>query len=408
MEMESKKSIPAYHWLVFGLCVLVYLLSGTVSTLISVYLPVVVGDLLGDASEKRLSEVGPYINAAFLYGMMAGGLTLGLVSDRIGRIRSLAISAFLCGAFTWLIIFVQNWHWMVLFRFLSGVGVAGILLISTVLIAEVWQAETRAIVQGILSVAFPVGIVLSGGLNVYIASWRTAFWLGLIPVGAAVLIIVLLKESELWKEAREEGQATLRELFTPENRSHLIIGSLVYGSVLIGLWAIFSWTPTWVNTLLGTGVDGQQERGFTMMILGMGGILGSVLSGFLVNGIGLRRALLTAFAGCFVMCFILFLGNRTFSSFIYLECACLALFFGISQGALSVYIPELFQTVVRATATGFCFNIGRIFTATGVFFVGSMVSVMGGFGNALLLFSITFVIAFGVTFWDRSKHNSLI
>jgi hypothetical protein len=43
--------------------------------------------------------------------------------------------------------------------------------------------------------------------------------------------------------------------------------------------------------------------------------------------------------------------------------------FGII-GGFSFYLPELFPTRLRATASGFCFNIGRIVAAAGPFLVG--------------------------------------
>ena len=134
-----------------------------------------------------------------------------------------------------------------------------------------------------------------------------------------------------------------------------------------------------------------------MMLLGGGGIIGGAFSGFLINYLGYKRTLLIAFAGSFFMCFLLFKTNQVFSEIIYLESALLAVFFGISQGALSSYLPELFPTHIRSTATGFCFNIGRLATAAVVFFVGTLVTVLGGYGNAVLVFSITFLIGFAVT-----------
>jgi MFS family permease len=138
-----------------------------------------------------------------------------------------------------------------------------------------------------------------------------------------------------------------------------------------------------------------------MILLGMGGITGGVFSGILMNRFGKKNTLVTTFASCVVLCGILFLTNRTFSNIIYVETAMLAFCFGISQGALSSYIPELFPVGVRGTATGFCFNVGRFFTATAVFFIGSLVTALGGFGNALLVFSLPFLIALFVT--ARSK-----
>jgi MFS family permease len=390
-----------YHWFLFSICVLAYFLSGTVSMLISVYLPAVVRDLLGDASETRLSEVGPYINAAFLFGMMLGGLTLGVVSDRIGRVRTFAYAAAIAGLFTGMTAFEQDWHRLVVFRFLAGAGVAGILLVVPVLIAEVWEPKRRAVIQGLISLAYPVGIILAGGLNVVFPDWRTGFWLGIGPLILAGLIKFGVQESASWQQAKTNDRGELKTLFHSEYRRKLISAAAVYGSVLIGLWAIFSWTPTWMNTLVGDEVDAGAQRGMTMMILGTGGMLGTGLSGFLVNRFGMRPILLTTFAALFVLSSVVFLGNTVFSNIIFLEVAALAVFFGISQGALSVYVTELFPSAIRATATGFCFNIGRVFTASAVFFVGALVTMLSGFGHAVFVFSFAFLIAFAVLFFEK-------
>ena len=114
------------------------------------------------------------------------------------------------------------------------------------------------------------------------------------------------------------------------------------------------------------------------------------------------------FIGLIGACCLLFLTNKTFTPIIYVETALLTLCFGISQGSLSSYIPELFPTVIRATATGFCFNVGRFFTATAVFFVGALVTAFGGFGNALLAFSVTFIVALGMAYFSKDKEANLI
>jgi len=173
--------------------------------------------------------------------------------------------------------------------------------------------------------------------------------------------------------------------------------------MLIGLWAIFSWLPTWIQSLLPNS-DAQKERGVSMMMLGMGGLTGGFLSGWLANAMGLRRALLLCFAACSVMAFVLFKTNTVFSSVIFIEIAVLALFFGASQGILSVFIPQLFPTAIRARATGICFNTGRLVTASAVFFIGVLVVVLGGYGNALFILSWIFVLGLIVTLLSR-KHQ---
>ena len=107
------------------------------------------------------------------------------------------------------------------------------------------------------------------------------------------------------------------------------------------------------------------------MLLGAGGLTGGFFSGWVSHALGTRKAMLICFSGCFILSFVLFKTNTVFSGITLAEIALLAFMFGISQGLLSVYIPLLFPVAIRATATGFCFNTGRIFTAAAVFFVGA-------------------------------------
>jgi MFS-type transporter involved in bile tolerance (Atg22 family) len=114
--------------------------------------------------------------------------------------------------------------------------------------------------------------------------------------------------------------------------------------------------------------------------------------------------MMLCFGGCFILSILLFKLNTSFSAVIYAEIACLALFFGMSQGLLSAYVPQLFPPAIRATATGFCFNIGRIVTAAAVFFIGALVTSLNGYGNAILTFSIVFLI--GLVTLSLTKEES--
>jgi len=126
----------------------------------------------------------------------------------------------------------------------------------------------------------------------------------------------------------------------------------------------------------------------------MGGLAGGFFSGWMMKIMGLRISLITCFAVCTLVSFILFKTNASFSNAIFIEIAVLALFFGASQGILSIYIPELFTTNVRSSATGICFNAGRLLTGTAVLFVGVLVTTFGGYANTLFVFSFVFVIGF--------------
>jgi MFS family permease len=382
-------------WLSIILCSTAYIFSGTTSTLLSAYLPQVITELLNrNVSSEEMGDMGAFINASYLFGWMTGGLILGIFSDRIGRKSVLAFATLLAGTFTVLTVYASNWYVLLIFRFLSGFGVGGILLLTTVYISEIWIEKNKPIILGILAIMFPVGIVTTGLITANVTNWRSCFWLGIIPIINAFLIWILLDESSKWQNTEHTKNVKYSTIFLSEYRKNLIHGALLFGAVLIGLWGIFSWLPTWVQTLLPEGHDGNEERGLSMMLLGIGGIVGGVFSGFLVRAVGNRKTLMVTFLGLITMSVLLFTTNSTFSKIIYVEIALLSLCFGLSQGALSSYIPALFPTPIRATAVGFSFNIGRLFTASAVFFVGYLVTFFGGFGPALLSFSLLFIVAF--------------
>ncbi len=379
--------------LLFIVCFAGNMFAGVISTLMSVYLPVVVKELQGSKSETELNDISAYINAMFIFGWAAGGFFWGVISDRTGRKTSLLLSIACFGLFTMLTGIMNNWWGVVLCRFMSGVGIGGLLVVSFTLISEVWPEKTRAVATGILSISIPVGIFSAGVINYLVTSWRQGFMVGAIPLIIALAGFWLINESNLWLSAHvsdPDSQKPANHLFHEKNIAAIATGSVIFGTMLIGLWAIFLWLPTWIHGMLPG--NSHKEGGVSMMFLGMGGLTGGFVSGWVVNLMGLRRSLIMSFAVCSVMSFILFKTNTTFSVIIYAEIAILALFFGASQGILSLYIPLLFPTGIRASATGFCFNIGRLFTGAAVLSVGVLVTALGGYGNSLFIFSLVFII----------------
>jgi MFS family permease len=393
------EKISALLWATFIICFFGNILGGTISTLMSVYLPVVVRTLLGDVSEE-LNYVSGYINALYLVGWAFGGFSWGIISDRIGRAKALALCMGCYGLFTSLIHFANSWEQVVVLRLISGFGVGGVLVISATFLSEIWPQRSRSIIIGIVSIGFPIGVFSAGLINYIVSDWRQAFLAGLIPFTLALLSLWLLKESDRWRESKKASSTQVN--FTQDVKSDLFKGAIIFGTMLIGLWAIFSWLPTWVQSLLTTS-DGQTERGLTMMLLGAGGLSGGFFSGWISNALGVRRAMMLCFFGCICMSVLLFGLNTTFSTIIYVETAALALFFGISQGLLSIYIPQLFPVQIRATATGICFNVGRLLTAIAVFFVGTLVIAVGGYGNTILIFSTVFLIGFVTLYFSDEK-----
>lgn len=394
----SAGQIGTHLWLSFGVCFFSNVFAGLISTLMSVYLPVVVTDLSGVVND--LPRISGIISALYIAGWTIGGLTWGFISDKIGRTKALALSVGTFGLFTLMISFAPSWEWVVAFRLLSGFSVGGILVLTPTLLSEIWPARSRSVILGIDSIGFPVGIFSSGLVTILVNNWRGAFFVGIPPMALAFLSLWMLKESDNWRASRVTD-SNEKAVATSGSQANLIKGTIIFGSMLIGLWGMFSWIPTWVQSLLTS--NGQSERGITMMLLGAGGLLGGFISGWISDSLGVRKAMMVCFSGCIFMSFLLFGLNSSFNTIIYPELALLSLFFGISQGLLSIYIPQLFPYHIRGTYTGICFNIGRIFTTAAIFFVGVLVTTFGGYGNTLLAFAGIFILGFAAVYFAGDK-----
>ncbi|MBC7893148.1 MAG: MFS transporter, partial [Sphingobacteriaceae bacterium] len=102
--LPTETTTARANWPAFALCFAAYLLSGTVSTLLSVYLPQILPDFGAGSS------AGAVLNAAFLYGWVLGGFGFGVLADRLGRVRALAVATGLVGAATLLAVWTPRWE----------------------------------------------------------------------------------------------------------------------------------------------------------------------------------------------------------------------------------------------------------------------------------------------------------
>jgi MFS family permease len=398
--------------LLLALCLLSNVFAGLISTLMAAYLPDAVAELAGSMDATTVGHVGAYVGSLFLAGWAVGGVAFGMAADRYGRARTFSAAVILFSAASIAASVSASWPILVACRLATGVGIGGTMVVSAILVAEAYAERARAIALGFMGVTYPLGIIAAGAVSYAVTNWRTGFLIGVVPMALGAIGILTIRDSAHWLTEYTRRSDPLRRtglgtLVSPEHRKDFLLGATIFGTMSIGLWATFSWLPAWAESLIGpAGGGGQQQRGMLMMVLGGGGIVGGAISGFLSNALGRRRTLLIAFAGAFAGSMLLFQTNSVFSALVFAETALLAIFFGISQGTLTGYIPELFPTGIRATATGICFNVGRVATAGAVFFVGVMVPVLGGYGSSISIFAVMYLVGFVATLQSKETRSS--
>ncbi|HEY1054555.1 MAG TPA: MFS transporter, partial [Emticicia sp.] len=97
-----------------------------------------------------------------LLGMTFGALLLAPIADFIGRKNMIIISAAIMGVTVYFTSFATSIYWLVVFRFISGLGIGCMLASTAALAAEYTPHKTKDFWVSFVISGYPIGAVLSG------------------------------------------------------------------------------------------------------------------------------------------------------------------------------------------------------------------------------------------------------
>ncbi len=117
------------------------------------------------------TKVSLYNNIAlgsFLLGGAVGGVLFGMMSDRVGRIKTMQFTILFYSIFTCISAFSLDWWHLAGFRFLVAMGVGGEWAVASSLVAEVFPKKARARVSGIFHASSVFGTYLATAAGYFI------------------------------------------------------------------------------------------------------------------------------------------------------------------------------------------------------------------------------------------------
>jgi MFS family permease len=346
-----------------------------------------------------ISYTGSLLFGLFLVGW---GLSFlwGPIADRFGRTRVLAATIFVYAIFTAAAALSQSVWQLGLFRLLAGIGIGGEWALAGTYVAEAWPEDRRKMGAGYLQTGYYAGFFVASALNYTVAArygWRAMFWCGLTPVVVAVLILLRVKEPHRW-ERKPHAKDPLRRILSPPYTQRTVVNSILLISAICGLWAAAVYTPTAIITLaLHSGMtqpEAVRISSLGMGLLSFGTILGCLAAPRLAERLGRRTALGLYFLGMaatillsFGWAFYLPHGLPTFITILFFLG-----FFGGNFTIFSLWLPEQYDTSVRATAFAFSTSFGRFIAAGVNFALGAMISHTGTLGKPVALTAIAFAL----------------
>ena len=354
------------------------------------------------ASPRNVASVGSLLFALFLVGWGCS-FVWGPIADRFGRARALAATILVYALFTGLAAFATTVWQLGLYRFLAGVGVGGEWAMAGTYVAEAWPEDRRKMGAGYLQTGYYVGFFVAAALNYTVGArfgWRAMFLCGFVPVIVALFTFSKVREPERWKAHADAARRTrpLAELFGPTYRRRTIVNATLLTVAIIGLWAGAVYEPAAITTLarqqgLGAAVAARLVSLGTA-VLSVGTILGCLCLPVLAEWWGRRPALALYFAGMMVTIPLAF-GWAFYKPNGLVPFIIVLFFMGFAGGnfaAFSLWLPEQYDTRVRATAFAFSTSVGRFVGAGVNFALAAAVLRAGSLGVPVAVTGIAFAI----------------
>jgi len=356
----------------------------------------VVAPWLADAwkvSPKDL--VGP-VQSANLFGMMIGAIFLGGLGDRVGRKKVIVIGTLLYSLATLLALQAGSVTGLCVMRFITGLGLGGVLPNVIALTPEMTPRARRPMFTSLVI----LGISLGSGIPGVVAAnlvpaygWQSVFVVGaVVPAAIALILAVLLPESLLFltnrgrdreqivqrvqamddslhvdattqfavRDTQGQGTASYAELFGPQLRVTTILLWIMFAGVLLSMHFLNSW----ISTVLKLGNLSPTQFSLTNSFFHWAGAIAAIATALMLGRLGIRLIIVLLGVG---MASLLTIATQGFENTWLLTLAVCGSGFGVigCQGAINASAGLIYPSNCRTTGVGAALGFGRIGSIAG-------------------------------------------
>ena len=386
---------------------------------------------IAEGTGIEVNSFGPIFSAS-LVGLMIAAMAAGPIADRWGRKWPIIFSTITLAVFSLLTAHSTSFNQLLVYRFLTGLGLGGALPNVVALSSEYIPKRLMAVLVAILFCGLPLGGFICGMLSrslVPVWGWQSVFYVGgILPLAVSLLLIPLLPESVQFLSQRKTDPQRMIKLLQPiapeitaadvefaaptqtaahkgVSVKHLFTEGRAVGTILLWIpnfmnlllmYVIVNWLPALLQAAGMSVSDGITATSF----YSLGGILGTFTEGFLIRFSGVFKVLLIQFGLCGV-----FIGSMALLSNSWPIVITLAFLLGFqvigAQAGLNVLAARFYPTFVRSTGVGWALGIGRIGSIVGPLLVGILLSAEWEPWQVLLAGAVPALCALGSVLWSR-------
>ncbi|GGH81563.1 MHS family proline/betaine transporter-like MFS transporter [Pullulanibacillus pueri] len=326
-----------------------------------------------------------------------GGMFFGMLGDRLGRKKILAITLVMMAFATLCIGLIPSYHsigitapiLLLVARLIQGFSTGGEYSGAMTFIAESTPDKKRGIMSSGLEVGTLVGYIFGSGIVTLLTfilgsdsmlswGWRIPFLIA-APIGLIGLYLRNnLEESPAFEAMEKEKENENRHVSMKDilvyHRKPLLVGMILVFFYNIVDYTVLSYMPSHLNAVLNYG----ETKGLLLILIVMFIMIPIVLiMGYFGDRIGSKRIIQGGLIGLILLSFPSFLmigsGNNWL---VFFGLMILAVFLASFQGTMPSLLPSLFFTDVRYGALAITYNISAsIFGGTAPLVIAWFISL---------------------------------
>nr|QEO74778.1 major facilitator transporter [uncultured bacterium] len=344
------------------------LLDGFDLVVLGTVLPVLL-----DTREWGLTPASAATVSTFgLVGMMIGALTIGALTDIMGRRKAMVLSVTSFSLFTLLCAFAPSVFLFGLLRFLAGIGLGGCLPTAIAIVNEHARRGRASSATTTVMTGYHVGAVLTALLGILVIpdlGWRAMFIIGAAPALVLVpLMVKYLPESTSALARERTALGTITSLFKGTYLRATLAFCVTSFMGLLLVYGLNTWLPQIMRSAgyeLGAALA-------LLLTLNVGAVVGLVIAGVVADKAGIRRPTILWFAAAAV--FLALLSVKMPQLGAYVAVFVTGCFVFSAQVLVYAYVGRTYVDGNRATALGLAAGIGRLGAISGPIVGGALLT----------------------------------
>ncbi|SFQ00950.1 MFS transporter, AAHS family, 4-hydroxybenzoate transporter [Bradyrhizobium sp. Ghvi] len=383
-EVIEEARFGRLQLLILVLCAWIALLDGFDTQAIA-YVAPVIAEKWGIA----MAGFGPIFGAG-LAGLAVGAFVLSPAADRLGRKSVILLSVLLFGVFALVTARATTLNELLVYRFLTGLGLGGAMPNIVALTSEYAPKRMRALLIAIMFCGFPLGSTIGGLISAPLIAafgWQAVFVVGgVLPLLTLIVLLAWLPESIRYLLTRDVADVRIAKLLarldpgisaTAASR-YVVHGSQASGfpatkllvegraSMTVLLWVAFFmnllvmyFLVNWMPSLLKASGLPLKIAILSTAVLNAGGVVGAIVLGRFVD----RLEPYLVLGGAYLASALFIAGIAFGSANVWtLMISTFLAGFGVvgAQIGMNALAAGLYPTEIRSTGVGWALGVGRI------------------------------------------------